>query len=69
MSKQFDKSHGSPFDRGGADFWYHRPRSPHKYPNGSYNPPLVTELTPEELEAYEAGYAEAEANGDQKNYE
>ena len=35
--------HGSPEDRGGADFWYHRPRKPHWYPNGTYNEPEILE--------------------------
>ena len=25
----FDRTHGSPFDRGAADSWYSRPREPH----------------------------------------
>jgi hypothetical protein len=48
--------HGGPFDRGSADAYYWRPRKPHKYPNGTYNPPEVTELTEEELEAYNYAY-------------
>jgi len=28
----FDRSHGSPFDRGAADSWYSRPQEPHWYP-------------------------------------
>jgi hypothetical protein len=54
--KVYDESHGSPFDRGSADKWYMRPRHPHKYPNGTYNGAAVTDLTPEEIEAYHAGY-------------
>ena len=60
--------HGGPYDRGAADSYYHRPRSPHKYPNGTYNGPEVTDLTPEELEAYNAGYDDNEANGDKKDW-
>ena len=51
-----DKSHGSPYDRGGADAWYHRGRHPHKYPNGTYNPPKVTELTEQEIAEYHQGF-------------
>lgn len=28
--EKYDESHGSPFDRGSADSWYHRARNPHK---------------------------------------
>ena len=55
--------HGSPEDRGGADFWYHRPRSPHWYPNGTYNEPEILEIA-----AYHKGYDEAELAGDQKDF-
>jgi hypothetical protein len=48
--------HGGPFDRGSADAYYWRPKCPHKFPNGTYNGPMVTDLTPEELAAYHAGY-------------
>ena len=66
----FNKDHGSPYDRGGADFWYHRGRRPHKYPNGTGNAPKVEEadLTPEEVAAYHAGYDRAEEQGDQKDW-
>lgn len=67
---EIDTSHGSPYDRGGADFWYARPRDPHKYPNGTYNEPRIGkgDLTPEEIAAYNKGYSEAEAVGDQKDW-
>jgi len=60
--------HGGPFDRGSADSYYWRPRKPHKYPNGTYNGPEVTDLTPEEEEAYYAGYEWNEENGDKKDW-
>jgi hypothetical protein len=60
--------HGGPYDRGAADSYYGRGRKPHKYPNGTYNPPEVTDLTPEELEAYHAGYDENEAMGNFKDW-
>ena len=62
--------HGSPEDRGGADFLYHRPRSPHLYPNGTYNEPEILEkdMTPEQIAAYHKGYDEAELAGDQKDF-
>ena len=66
-----DKGHGSPFDRGRADFWYHRNRQPHKYPNGTGCNPRVEEagLTSEEIAAYHAGYDEAERDGEQKDWD
>jgi hypothetical protein len=60
--------HGGPFDRGGADFYYWRDPEPHKYPNGTGNPPRVTDLTPEEKAAYFAGYRKARASGDRKDW-
>jgi hypothetical protein len=60
--------HGGPYDRGAADSWYQRPRSPHKYPNGTYNGPEVTELTEEEIEAYHAGYDDNEESGGHKDW-
>jgi len=67
--EKFDDSHGSPFDRGSADSWYHRPRSPHWYPQGSYNGDPVTDLTPEELRAYHAGYDWNEKFGGKKDWD
>lgn len=51
-----DRGHGSPYDRGGADFWYGRPFSPHYFEGATYSTPKVTELTQEELAEYRAGY-------------
>ena len=53
--------HGSPFDRGSADSWYGRGKNPHFYPNGTYNGEAVTDLTPEEVAAYNKGNDENEA--------
>jgi hypothetical protein len=71
MSKgpQFNRSkHGSLYDRGAADSWYGSPRSPHWYPNGSYKGERVTDLTPEEVAEYEAGYDDNEKNGEKKDW-
>lgn len=51
-----DESHGSPYDRGSADAYYRRPKSPHKYPEGSYKGERVELTDPKEIEAYMAGY-------------
>lgn len=58
-----DISHGGPYDRGGADAWYARPKNPHKYPNGTYNGQEVTNLTEQELSEYHYGYDTGEYNG------
>ena len=55
-SDEYDDSHGSPYDRGHSDAYYRREKDPHKYPEGSYNGERVTDLSPEEIEAYYAGY-------------
>lgn len=64
------KKHGMPHDRGSADFWYHRPRQPHYWPDGTYNGVMVekSDMTMEEITAYHCGYDEAELNGDQKEW-
>lgn len=67
--KQYDQYHGSAFDRGSADSYYHRPRNPHK--GGSGGPmgwESVSDLTPEEIEAYYAGYDWNENYGDKKDW-
>lgn len=63
-------SHGSPRDRGAADSWYRRPRSPHWWPKGSYNGKCVQvkDMTPEETAEYHAGYDENEEAGGHKDW-
>ncbi len=67
---KFNTRHGGPFDRGGADFWYNRGFDPHYYTGNTYTSDRVekTDMRAEELAAYRAGYEEAEAQGDQKDY-
>ena len=65
----YDKHHGSPFDRGSADSYYHRPRNPHKGGSGGdYGFTPITTLTAEEIEAYHAGYDYNEQYGDKKDW-
>ena len=66
----FDRTHGSPFDRGAADSWYSRPRDPHHYPNGSYNgdPIESKDMSMAELRAYFAGYDYNERFGGKKDW-
>ena len=66
----YDKSHGSPYDRGSADSYYGRGIRPHKWVfENNYLGDTVTDLTPEEVEAYLAGYKENEAMQNWKNYD
>jgi hypothetical protein len=60
--------HGSLYDRGSADSWYSRPIDPHWYPNGSYNTPRITDLTPEQIAEYNAGYEDNEKSGGKKDW-
>ena len=64
------REHGSPFDRGGADFWYNRGPNPHYWPDGTGFGDRITmdSMTPHQLEEYMAGYKTAESNGDQKDW-
>ena len=58
--EKYDQRYGSPYDRGSCDAYYWRPRDPHYYVGDSFSSPLVTkdQMTPEEIEAYNAGYDE-----------
>ena len=66
----YSTKHGGPFDRGGADYYYGRPFDPHWYPDGTYNGERIgrADMTMDEIEAYAAGYEEAEAAGAQKEW-
>jgi hypothetical protein len=68
---KYDTAHGSAFDRGSADSYYSRPRDPHLYPNGTYNEPRIPMdmMSPEEIEAYHAGYDHNERFGDKKSWD
>ena len=67
-NKNYDKRHGGPWDRGNADYYYNRPRRPHFYLGHTAQSLLIptNEMTEEQIEAYNAGYDEAEADGVQK---
>jgi hypothetical protein len=67
---KYDDRHGGPFDRGGADYWYHRPRDPHYFVEGTWTSPRVNfnDMTIAEIAAYHAGYSAAEEQGDQKDW-
>jgi len=56
-----DKRHGSPYDRGSADSYYQRGRSPHYYCYEQGKEGRVTDLTKEQIAEYHLGYDENEA--------
>jgi hypothetical protein len=62
------KNHGSLFDRGSADSYYGRIRSPHYGGVGGESGPRVTDLSKEELAEYGAGYNYNERFGDKKDW-
>lgn len=67
----FDRTHGSPFDRGSADSYYHRPLDPHWYPEGTYNGDRVEakDMHGIQLRAYAMGYEFNERFGDKKSWD
>ena len=52
--------HGSPYDRGSADRYYGRAFNPHHRLNGEE----VTDLTPEQIAEYRAGWSEESGSKD-----
>lgn len=69
--KKYDPRHGGPFDRGSADSWYDRGRNPHFYEGdtGFTTRIGMSMMSPEEIEAYHAGYDYNEKFGGKKDYE
>ena len=65
-----DTRHGGPYDRGSADSYYRRGRNPHFFRGDSYQSERVTykDMTPDEIEAYNAGYDDNEEFGDYKEW-
>ena len=61
--------HGSLFDRGAADSYYHRGSDPHYGGVGGDSGPRVTNLTEEEVAEYAAGYEFNERYGDKKSWD
>jgi len=59
-----NKAHGSPYDRGTADYYYSRAMKPHK----KIGLDRVYDLTDEEIEEYYQGNKDAEELGDQKEW-
>jgi hypothetical protein len=67
----YNARHGGPFDRGSADSYYSRGREPHYYVGDTSMSARIeeSEMTPEAIEAYNAGYDYNEQFGDKKNYD
>ena len=65
---QFNRSHGSLYDRGSADSYYGRMPDPHYWPEGTGHGVKVVELNAAEVEEYMAGYDDNERSGDKKDY-
>jgi len=67
---EWDKRHGGPYDRGGADSYYRRGCRPHYYTADTHNSNRIEEcdMTDAEIRAYEAGYLDNENDGDFKDW-
>ena len=66
--RDYDTRHGGPHDRGSADSYFMKPFKPHFFLGATNNSILMLDLTPDELEAYEAGWTENEASGNRKDW-
>ena len=67
--KTYDSAHGSFFDRGAADSYYGRGRTPHRGGVGGDSGERIEATTQEEVEAYNAGYDYNERFGDKKSWD
>lgn len=67
---EYDKRHGGPYDRGWADSHYRRGYNPHYYVGDTYQSEKIEkgQMTPEEIEAYYAGFDDNEKAGDFKDW-
>jgi hypothetical protein len=66
---QFDRTkHGSLYDRGSADSYYRRPRSPHYGGVGGDSGPCVRVTDADSVAEYMAGYDNNEDFGDHKEW-
>ena len=70
MMKRYDQRHGGPYDRGSADSYYGRPFRPHYFVGSTYSTTEVTisDMNPEDIAAYTAGYDDNERSGDKKRW-
>jgi hypothetical protein len=67
-SWQFQRRHGSLYDRGSADSHYGRPRDPHYGGVGGDSGPRVEVSDESSVAEYLAGYEYNERFGDKKDY-
>lgn len=60
--------HGSPYDRGSADSYYRRGKSPHYYVGSSYSSERIERdrMTQEEIQEYLKGFEDQEKLGEYK---
>lgn len=67
---KYDTRHGGPYDRGSADSYYRRPFRPHYFVGATYQSREVEmlDMTPEEIDAYTAGFNDNERDGEFKEY-
>lgn len=67
---KYDDRHGGPYDRGSADAYYRRPFNPHYYKGNTHSTDRVErdDMTPEEIEAYTAGYQFQQDLGEFKDW-
>jgi len=65
---QFQRKHGSLYDRGSADSYYGRPRDPHYGGVGGDSGPRVEVSDESSVAEYMAGYNYNERFGDKKDY-
>jgi hypothetical protein len=67
---EIDTRHGGPYDRGSADSYYRRGRTPHYYLGNTSSSPRITQadMTPDEIVAYHAGFDDNEEMGDYKEW-
>ena len=64
----YENSHGSFFDRGSADSYYHRSPNPHRGGVGGDSGPRIEAKTQDEIDAYIAGFQYNEKYGDKKDW-
>jgi len=64
MRSYYDRRNGGPYDRGMADSWYRRGRTPHCYEGKSYDSPKIEEkdMRPSEIKEYNAGFDDNESD-------
>ena len=66
---EHDIRHGSAWDRGGADSYYHRLPRPHYFTGATYqSTEVLAQPGSPEWEAYMAGYEHNERYGDKKDW-